>query len=91
MHPKLDHEFYETVIMYNMLTDEPYLASIIDHLDQKFFEDKNISEIVGIVREYYLKRSSAPSLTEIKSYLTTPELKESFKKESSLKGLAEGC
>lgn len=80
MNPKLDHEFYETVIMYNMLTDEPYLASIIDHLDQKFFEDKNISEIVGIVREYYLKRSSAPSLTEIKSYLTTPELKESFKK-----------
>ena len=47
MQPKLDHEFYETVIMYNMLTDEPYLASIIDHLDKKFFEDKNISEIVG--------------------------------------------
>jgi replicative DNA helicase len=66
--------------MYNMLTDEPYLASIIDHLDQKFFEDKNISEIVGIVREYYLKRSAAPTLTEIKSYLTTPELKENFKK-----------
>jgi replicative DNA helicase len=80
MQPKLDHEFYETVIMYNMLTDEPYLASIIDHLDQKFFEDKNISEIVGIVREYYLKRSAAPTLTEIKSYLTTPELKENFKK-----------
>lgn len=80
MQPKLDHEFYETVIMYNMLTDEPYLASIIDHLDQKFFEDKDISEIVGIVREYYLKRSAAPTLTEIKSYLTTPELKENFKK-----------
>lgn len=80
MQTKLDHEFYETVIIYNMLTDEPYLSSIIDHLDQSYFDNKNISEIVGIVREYYLKRSAAPTLVEIKSYLTTPELKESFRK-----------
>ena len=79
MQPRLDHDFYETVIIYNMLTDEPYLASIIDHVDQKFFDDKNISSIVGIITEYYKKRSAAPTLTEIKSYLTTDELKSNFK------------
>lgn len=76
---KLDPEFYETVIAYNMLTDEPYLASIIDHLDQKFFENKNVSAIVELIKAFYLKRSVAPTLTEIKSYLTTDELKNHFR------------
>lgn len=76
---KLDPEFYETVIAYNMLTDEPYLASIIDHLDQKFFDNKNVSAIVELIKAFYLKRSVAPTLTEIKSYLTTDELKNHFR------------
>lgn len=75
----LDSEFYETVIAYNMLTDEPYLASIIDHLDKKFFENKNIANIVELITTFYQKRSSAPTLTEIKSYLTTDELKNNFR------------
>jgi replicative DNA helicase len=62
-----------------MLTDEPYLASIIDHLDQKFFDNKNVSAIVELIKAFYLKRSVAPTLTEIKSYLTTDELKNHFR------------
>jgi len=80
----LDDTFYETVIAYNMLTDEPYLANIIDHLDSKFFENKDIGKIVDIIKDFYNKRSVAPSLTEIKSYLTTPELKTNFKNVVSL-------
>ena len=75
----IDNDFYEIVIAYNMLTDEPYLASIIDHLDEKYFTDKNISKITGLVTEYYKKRSAAPSLTELKGYLTTDDLKKSFR------------
>jgi replicative DNA helicase len=81
---QIDSEFYETIIAYNMLVDEPYLASIIDHLDQRYFENKNISKIVSIITEYYKKRSVAPTLTEIKSYLTTDDLKISFKSVVSL-------
>lgn len=77
---QIDKDFYEIVIAYNMLTNEPYLASIIDHLDGKYFDDKDISKITGVITEFYQKRSCAPTLTEIKSYLTTPELKTSFKK-----------
>ena len=80
----IDSSFYETVIAYNMLTDEPYLASIIDHLDKKFFENKDIANVVQLITEFYEKRSVAPTLTELKGYLTTPEMKESFKRTVSM-------
>ena len=83
---KIDSEFYETVIAYNMLVDEAYLSSIIDHLDNKFFENKHIANVVSVITQFYNKRSVAPSLTEIKGYLTTDELKKSFK---SVVGLFE--
>ena len=81
---QLDSEFYETVIAYNMLTDESYLSSIVDHLDVKYFDNKNISKVVSIITEFYNNRSAAPTLTEIKGYLTTDELKTAFKNTVSL-------
>ena len=81
---QLDPKFYETVIAYNMLTDEPYLASIIDHLDEKYFDNKCIKSVVKLITEFYKKRSSIPTLTEIKSYLTTDELKTDFKNAVAL-------
>lgn len=75
----IDNEYYENVIAYNMLVNEPYLASIVDHLDEKYFVNKDIAKVVGLITEYYTKRGVAPTITEIKSYLTTPELKSSFK------------
>ena len=80
----MDNDFYETVIAYNMLTDEPYLSSIVDHLDKKYFENKHIANVVQLITEYYEKRSSAPTLTELKGYLTSPELKQSFRETVSL-------
>lgn len=76
---KIDDEFYEVVIAYNMLTDDSYLSSIIDHLDQKYFNNKNISCVVQLVVEFYKQRSTAPTMTELKSRLTTNELKGSFR------------
>ena len=67
----IDSEFYETVIAYNILTDEPYLASMIDHLNEKYFENKSISTIINLITTFYKKRSVAPTLTELKGYLTT--------------------
>ena len=81
---QLDSEFYETVIAYNMLTDESYLSSIVDHLDVKYFDNKNISKVVSIITEFYNNRSAAPTPTEIKGYLTTDELKTAFKNTVAL-------
>lgn len=80
----MDNDFYETVIAYNMLTDEPYLSSIVDHLDKKYFDNKHIANVVQLITEFYEKRSSAPTLTELKGYLTSPELKQSFRETVSL-------
>ena len=76
----IDDKFYETVIAYNALTNESYLASIVDHLDSKYFDNKDIKNVVEIIKEFYEKRSTPPTLTEIKGYLTTDELKASFRR-----------
>jgi replicative DNA helicase len=64
---------------YNMLLDESYLANIIDHLDEKYFNNKDISAIVRIVIDFYNKRSTPPTLTEIKGYLIDEALKKNYR------------
>jgi replicative DNA helicase len=79
MDRKLDSDFFETVIIYNMLTDPAYLGTVIDSVDSRYFKDKNISGIVDVICEFFLERGVRPSVTEIKSKLTTDELRNTFK------------
>lgn len=74
----LDNNFFEKVIVYNSLVDDEYLASVIDYLEPKYFTNKDIKSIIKIISEFYKKRNCCPSTTEIKSYLTTDELRKSF-------------
>jgi replicative DNA helicase len=76
---QLDADYYESVMAYNMLLDESYLANIIDHIDPKFFNNKDISSVVEIIIDFYKKRSSPPTLTEIKGYLIDDRLKQCYK------------
>ena len=78
MAEKLDLDFFENVIAYHLLTDELYLASVCDDLSPTYFKDKNVQTIVGIITEFYKTRNTVPSTTEIKSYLTTADLKNAF-------------
>jgi len=75
----LDLDFYETVVMYNCLTDSAYLASIVDTLEARFFKNNDIKNIVTIITKFFTERGTVPTHTEIKAYLTTDELKTSFK------------
>jgi replicative DNA helicase len=76
---KIDLDFYEKVVIYNCLLDNGYLGSIIDYLKEDIFNDKDIKSVIGIIKDFYIKRSEIPTLTEIKTYLNDPKLKESFK------------
>lgn len=76
---KIDFEFFERVICYKALSDSTYLATIVDHVKPSFFKDKTIGKIFTIITAFNEKRGKAPSLTELKTYLTTEELKQSFK------------
>ena len=77
---KIDSDFFEYVIMFNCLTDETYMGTVVEYLKPDLFNSKDIQNIVGIIKEYFNKRSCVPTLTEVKSYLTTDELKNSFKR-----------
>lgn len=77
---KLDLDYYEKVIIRNCLLDANYLGSVIDFIKQEHFNDKDIRSIISIIKDYYQKRNEVPNLTEIKAYLSNPELKDSFKR-----------
>ena len=76
---KIDLDFYEKVVIYNCLLDSGYLGSIIDYINEDVFNDKDIKSVIGIIKDFYIRRSEIPTLTEIKTYLNDPKLKESFK------------
>ena len=76
---KLSDDYFETIILFKTLTDEIYLASIVEHLKPEYFKDKNKQQIIQIICEFYKKRNTIPTVPEIKSYLTSADLKRSFK------------
>jgi len=79
----LDLDFFEHVFLYKSLTDEKFLGSIVDIVKPAFFKDRNIKSIFSIIKEFYVKNTTVPTLTEIKAYLSTDKLKESFKEAIS--------
>lgn len=93
--PRIDHSFYEKIVIYKLLTDEIYMSTVIDHLNPEYFDNKSIANIINVVVEFYNTRSQIPTTPEIKSYLTTDELKNDLKnvveciKEVSHKGYNE--
>ena len=75
---KLDFEYYESVILLNALLNQEYLASIVEHLDPAFFDDKNIGVIFKSIASFFNERGVTPTLTEIKARLTTDTEKKAF-------------
>ena len=76
---RLNLDYYEQVIIYKSLTNESYLTQIIEHIKPEYFNDKNIKTVFNIIKTFYVKRQSIPTVTELKSYLINDELKDSFK------------
>jgi len=76
---RLDLDYFENVVIYKSLTDSTYLASIVDFVKPEYFKTKNIASVFTIITDFYNKRQKLPTVTEIKSYLVTDELRNSFK------------
>ena len=55
---KLDLDYYESVIIFNSLTDETYLTSIIDVAKPEYFKNENIKLIFNQISDYYKKRNA---------------------------------
>ena len=77
---KIDHDYFENVMVCKALTDEIYLASIVDFVKPVYFKDKDIKPIFEIIKDFFIRRNVCPTNTEIKAQLTTRELKDSYRK-----------
>jgi replicative DNA helicase len=75
---KIDHDYFENVIVYKALTDETYLASIVDYVKPVYFKNQDIKPIFEIIKDFFNRRNTCPTTTEIKAQLTTNELKKAF-------------
>jgi len=75
----LDLDYFEKVVVYKSLTDDRYLASVIDHVQPRFFTDESFKRVFSIITAFFQKRFTVPTRTEILSFCNTPELKEDFK------------
>ena len=84
MTSNLDLDFFEKVILYKSITDERYLAAIIDYIQPRYFTNPNFQKTFSIITSFFGSRSAIPTTTEILSLCNTPELKENFKKSLGL-------
>ncbi len=75
---KIDLDFFETILLYNALTDQEYLSSIIGYIDQSHFNDKNIGRVVKQISGFFSERGTVPSVSEIKARLVVEEDKKAL-------------
>lgn len=78
---QLNLDIYEKVIVYNCLKsgNEEYLSSVIEHLEPELFNNKDVSVVVDLIREFYLANDTIPNFTEIKAKIVNKTLQDSFK------------
>jgi len=85
---KLDLDYFENIIAYKALTDETYLASIIDAVNPIYFKNKDIKDVFIIIKNFFEKRGTKPTITEIKAYLTDDNQRNALKNVvTSLQGI----
>lgn len=80
MHSKisLDLDYFENIILYKILTDSSYLNSIIDKLDEKYIHNKDNKIVYNLIKLFFEEKNKIPNASELKQYLNTQELKDSF-------------
>lgn len=75
----IDDELFEHVLIHNCLTDERYLASVIDYLKPEHLKDVNIKRTYTMISEFYTEHSELPSATEIKTRCDTDDLRNAVR------------
>ena len=70
---KLDLDFFENILLFNALTDQEYLSSIISYVEPSFFNDKSIGKVIEGISKFFIERGTVPTITEIKARLASEE------------------
>lgn len=77
---KLNLDEFEKTFLYNCANDSEYISLVAPFTKTEFFQSKHRSFFYDKIKNFYEKRSSVPSLVEIKNTLNSDEERESFKK-----------
>ena len=72
-------DLMESIILRNSILDETYLASIMDVVDPCYFKVESNKLVFGVIKDYFNKRGTVPTPTEIKAHLSTDKEKQAFK------------
>lgn len=67
-------------MVYNALTDNVYLESIIEHIKPSYFKNKNIQSVFEVLSQYFGAYNKIPNLTELKTHMTDPEKRDALRK-----------
>ena len=65
----LNTDFFESIIGHQALTNEYYTAVIVDHIKPSHYRNPGVRLILGIVKDFFIKRGALPKSSEILSYL----------------------
>ena len=75
----IDLDHFEKIFIYKALTDSEYFATVCDATNPEFIKDDHKRVIFNLAKDYFEKRDVLPTFTELKTYLTTKQQKESFR------------
>jgi replicative DNA helicase len=69
----LDLDYFESIVLLNVLTNQEYLSSVVRYLQPDLFNDKNIALVVNRIISFFNERGSVPTLTELKARMSSEE------------------
>lgn len=75
----VDKSLFEKILIYNCLTNQTYLETVISYVKPTFFENENIQLVYKSILEYYIEYSKIPKISELKLHITDPEIKIALK------------
>lgn len=75
----LDLELFESVLLYNALTDQSYLETIIHYAKPSFFKNKDLRCVFESVVSYYVEHKKVPNITELKTHIVDQDKRNSLK------------
>ena len=75
----IDDDLFEHVVIHNCLTDDRYLASVVDFLKPEHIKDVNIKRTYMLLQEFYEEHGELPTSTEIKLRCDKEDLRSAVK------------
>ncbi len=76
---RVNTDFFENIVACQCLTNSYYASLVFDHLNPENFKNAGNKLVITIIKDFFGKRRSLPTLTEIKTYLSKQEDLKLFK------------